>query len=165
MFFFFIFQGYELKCAVAGVSSTDDKCHDGGEIKGKSILITGGFHKKKKGLITGGGHGLYLIELSGREKGSVLKRITQFKRVDGVSISTKQPDSSPQSSRSSSRASGGKPEKINSKIFLFSFSFFKISKNISFKYLLNLFCSKKIKKQSKLKEQFLIKFPFFHFLH
>ena len=66
---------------------------------------------------------MYLIELSGREKGSVLKRITQFKRVDGVSISTKQPDSSPQSSRSSSRASGGKPEKIIQKYF-FSLSLF-----------------------------------------
>ena len=65
-----------------------DDTHDGGVHKGKSVLITVGPHKKKKGLVVGGGHGLFLVELTGREKGNILKARDQFKRVDGVAINT-----------------------------------------------------------------------------
>ena len=53
------------------MAAEDDECHDGGALKGESVLITLGPHRKKKGRITGGGHNFYLIELSGREKGVV----------------------------------------------------------------------------------------------
>lgn len=104
-----------------GLAAEDDEFHDGGALKGESILITGGPHRKKKGHVTGGGHGFYLIELSGREKGIILKRPDQFKHSSNSSgsavalssttkaaaTSTKsKPEASPQSSRSSSRASG-----------------------------------------------------------
>jgi hypothetical protein len=112
---YYCFPGIELKCSLAGTSADADECHDGGALKGVSVLLTSGPHKKKKGRVTGGGHGYYLIELSGREKGVILKRDTQFKRADGIGKPTggnkviankNKPDSSPQSSRSSSRASG-----------------------------------------------------------
>ena len=53
------------------MAAEDDECHDGGALKGESVLITLGPHRKKKGRIIGGGHNFYLIALSGREKGVV----------------------------------------------------------------------------------------------
>ena len=68
-------RSYELKCVLSGVSCEKDVTHDGGDQKNIAVLITSGPHKKKKGKIIGGGHGLFLVELSGREKGTLFTSI------------------------------------------------------------------------------------------
>ena len=91
----------------ASAGADEDDTHDGGEHKNTTVTITAGPHKRKKGKVIGGGHGLFLVELSGREKGTILKTNEQFKRTDGVAVeatSTKSELPS-QSSRSSSRSS------------------------------------------------------------